>query len=72
MKTLKQQGSTYMIEYVVGAAAILSATILAAAQFQLDLDAALDTALANYTDELGSIDAGSTNTSLDPLDMDGG
>lgn len=70
MKMLKQQGSTYMVEYVVGAAAILAATITAAGTFETALDANLDTALAAFTTELASLDGGDVTTTGE-VDIDG-
>lgn len=67
---LKQQGSTYMVEYVVGAAAILAATITAAGTFQALLNADLGTALAAFTTELASLDAGNAATTGE-VDIDG-
>ena len=69
MKTKKQCGATYKIEYVVAAAAIIAATITAAGLFETNLKTSTNLATKSFTDELNSLDAGSSTT-VGEVDID--
>jgi len=60
MKTKKQFGGTYKVEYVLAAAAIIAAIVAASANLETNVNTANATVSTNFTNELASIDAGST------------